>query len=92
MIERFRRSLESDGRVMYEYYVTGRGQFPYDMLRYDACWPVTSADAVKLDTGPSSGYGFTLRSILMHSYRAPTVDRWTSFLWSVGLENMEPKS
>jgi len=73
---------------LYEYYVSGKGYFAFDMLRYDACWPATSEDAVKLDTGPSSDYGFKVRSIKMRSYKVPTIDRWASFGWSVGLEKL----
>ncbi len=71
---------------IYSYYVTGReGSFPYDMLRYDASWPATSEDASKLYEHERSSKLF---SIKMHSYREPTVDRWSSFGWSVGLEKL----
>ena len=36
-------------RTRYEYIVTGRGEFPWDMLRYDRCWPMSSSDVAKLD-------------------------------------------
>lgn len=64
-------------RLMFEYYVTGRGGFPNDMLRYDQCWPADtdSAFAMHGDGGQ--------RSIRLLSYREPTIDRWLSFLWSV---------
>lgn len=70
-------------KVMYEYYVTGRGQFAWDMLRYDACWPADSAAAAMLADSITDG-GRGMRSIKMRSYRPPTIERWTSFLWSVG--------
>lgn len=60
---------------VYEYYVSGRRQFPVDMLRYDACWPV---DGDILDEG--------FRSIKVRSYCPPTPSRWESFGWSVGIE------
>lgn len=77
----------------YEYYVTGSGEFPWDMLRYDACWPTDSIEAFKM------GIGFwghddeykKLRSIKMRSYREPTIGRWSSFTWSVGLHNLETR-
>lgn len=28
--------------------VCGRGAFPFDMLRYDCCWPTRSEDAARL--------------------------------------------
>ena len=66
----------------YAYYVTGSGDFPFDMLRYDAAWPVTSVDAAKLSAEHKR------RSVKLHSYQEPTVDRWSSFLWSVGTEDL----
>lgn len=73
-------------KVLYEYYVTGGGQFPYDMLRFDHCWPASGADADKLFNWDSIRYQ---RSIMMRSYRPPTVDRWSSFIWSVGTKRLE---
>lgn len=69
-------------KVMYEYVVTGWGSFPYDMLRYDAAWPATTDDASKIER-------YTLgdgkhRSIKLYSYKPPTIERWSSFVWSVG--------
>ena len=68
----------------YTYYVTGRGQFPWDMLRYDSAWPATGDDAAKLHDS-----GSKIRSIRMLSYKEPTIERWFSFLWSVGTENLQ---
>jgi hypothetical protein len=75
-------------KIRYEYYVTGKGEFPIDMLRYDSCWPLTSEDALKLviEFGvPERG---KMRSIRMGSYYPPTIARWQSFLWSVGVEKL----
>lgn len=71
-------------RVMYTYYATGRGRFPFDMLRYDACWPADSEGAHAMH----GEYDASQRSIKMHSYRIPTIERWNSFVWSVGLEKL----
>ena len=54
--------------------------FPYDMLRYDQCWPVTSEDAFKVVSDVDR------RSIKMRSYRAPTIEHWSSFGWACGTE------
>lgn len=70
----------------YVYYVTGRGEFPFDMLRYDSAWPATGDDASKMDDHPSNR---EMRSIRLASYREPTIDRWSSFGWSVGVHNLE---
>lgn len=96
MKERFTsRRLETIARprYFYEYFVTGRGEFPVDMLRYDCCWPATGSDAALLDDQPVSidKPSRENRSVRMHSYREPTIDRWSSFGWSVGTENLNPK-
>lgn len=67
---------------VYEYYVSGYTHFPMDMLRYDQCWPVSPDDASNI-----GGHAYN-RSIKMRSYSEPTVDRWKSFLWSVGTEKI----
>jgi hypothetical protein len=72
--------------IVYEYWVSGRGVFPFDMLRYDSCWPSSAEDAVKLDWGNMGGH--SQRSVKMRSYQEPTVDRWSSFLWTVGTEKL----
>lgn len=71
---------------MYEYWVTGNGVFPFDMLRYDSAWPATSEDAAKLEWSFSSRYEDRHRSIKLRSYREPTGARWSSFLWSISKE------
>ncbi len=65
-------------KIKYVYTVTGRGMFPFDMLRYDQCWPSDSESAARMDISRD------LRSIQLSSYSQPTIGRWTSFLWSVG--------
>jgi hypothetical protein len=71
---------------MYEYYVSGRGDFPFDMLRYDAAWPASGEDAAKLER--DGELRSKVRSVRLRSYREPTIDRWLSFLWSVGRRNI----
>ena len=71
-------------RTRYEYIVTGAREFPYDMLRYDRCWPMTSSDVAKMFP---SAHGEP-RSILMCSYTQPTLARWSSFGWSCGVEKL----
>lgn len=55
----------------HRYFVSGRGEFPSDMLRYD------QATVVKEIT-IKGFHGFILKSA-----RAPTIGRWVSFLWTV---------
>ena len=64
--------------MVFTYWVTGRGSFPFDMLRYDQAWPVERV-------GEIDKHG-QVRSIKMMSYKAPTDARWFSFWWSVSQE------
>jgi len=72
---------------VYEYYATGRGSFPFDMLRLDAAWPADSGSAAKIDDWPPEPK--KLRSVRLRSYREPTIARWDSFGWSVGTEKLD---
>lgn len=56
--------------------VTGSGPFPFDMLRYDQCWPYESEDAAKMS-------GDEIRSIVLQTdwKRVITYKRWSSFTW-----------
>jgi hypothetical protein len=69
-------------RFMYEYWVTGWGEFPVDMLRHDSCWPATGEDAFRMVDHRDE------RSVKIRSYRFPTIGRWSSFSWSVGRERV----
>jgi hypothetical protein len=55
--------------------VEGSGHFPFDMLRYDSAWPVSSTDAANLK-------GRQRRTVRLASIRNPTMGRWNSFGWS----------
>jgi hypothetical protein len=72
----------------YIWSVNGRGAFPLDMLRFDACYPATSADvdAIQRSLDPlerreagSKGFSVTLRSQIAGAEEA----RWNSFGWRV---------
>lgn len=58
--------------------VQGFGQFPYDMLRYDNCWPATESDSVLLES-----HKLTARVVTLETDEATTLtpDRWRSFGW-----------
>ena len=70
--------------------VTGRGHFPVDMLRYDACWPsddhavevITFAGDNSLDE-PDQFYTCDLTRVSTNPNDNPTSARWASFGWSV---------
>jgi hypothetical protein len=80
-----RLSTSERPRFLYTYYVTGHGDFPFDMLRYDSCWPASGEDAARLFY---TSKRFVTRSVKIRSYRLPTIDRWQSFNWSVGVYNL----
>lgn len=71
--------------------VTGKSNFPLDMLRYDHCWPDTSEDAVKIGTDdpaiwahPDSGVMAVFLSRHVSSPKdLPTEGRWNSFGWKI---------
>jgi hypothetical protein len=78
--------------------VKGRGEFPFDMLRYDACFPATGDDVSMLEkqyeyeTANVVGIaGGSRRAIdrtvhltmLSRNYTGPTIERWKSFGWTV---------
>lgn len=62
--------------------VEGKGRFPYDMLRYDSCFPSSPEDVAGLDPNNKDR-----RSVTLYSYRTsanwqPTTGRWSNFLWA----------
>jgi len=74
--------------TLHVFTVEGSGEFPFDMLRYDTCWPEREFDTPKLGRqfdGPRLGPArSTKRTVGMIGLRGPTVDRWASFGWKVG--------
>jgi hypothetical protein len=64
-----------------EYEVTGTGDFPADMLRYDLCWPASEADSRSI--GAYFGHHVTPRTIKLKGLKTPTPARWASFGWTV---------
>lgn len=72
----------------YTFSVAGAGHFPFDMLRYDECYPWDTVDAMKLQypvnwAGERKPIGETQREIKLVSNRCPTYDRWASFGWII---------
>lgn len=54
--------------------------FPFDMLRYDSCWPKSQNDVARL-----SAIDGVQRSVELETdeRNAPTIERWESFSWRV---------
>lgn len=71
----------------YEFTVTGSGSFPFDMLRYDSCYPTSGLDVTSMTFDPDVYDGGMSRSrernVRLRSEREPTVARWESFGWRV---------
>ena len=68
--------------------VEGSGHFPFDMLRYDSCFPNSQTDVNNLDTVPrGSDLQRQRRVELTHNDTrkrwTPTTGRWESFSWRV---------
>jgi hypothetical protein len=60
--------------------VEGAGQFPYDMLRYDACWPATENDSRLLEGTLRERRRVAIETIASFTL---TPDRWASFGWKI---------
>lgn len=71
-------------RKRVKYIVTGSRDFPFDMLRYDACYPVATDDAMRLEFDAIDEDALQTRSVTLTSLvSSPTVGRWQSFGWQV---------
>lgn len=61
--------------------VVGGGEFPYDMLRYDRCFPYSE----QRDAAALGQYGWTKRAVVVARYHGQpgswTPARWESFGW-----------
>jgi hypothetical protein len=72
-----------------EFEVRGEGDFPFDMLRYDRCWPAREGeDTAYMAKAHYQREKLPLRTIkvvryVFHRQEMPTSDRWKSFWWEV---------
>ena len=59
------------------------GTFPYDMLRYDSCWPSNSQSVTNMVsyTLPPDPNISSLIKVTLVSIHEPTIGRWESFSW-----------
>ena len=75
----------------------GRSSFPFDMLRYDACYPTGQADVAKMDSNDDPRFTkemgdnpkVRLNHIGTERFWKPTTGRWESFGREVLDEGME---
>lgn len=77
-------------REHHKFRVMGRGEFPMDMLRYDAAWPADTESAMKIAMPmyPSEDqrHDFARKRRVVTLYSAArylTEARWASFGWTV---------
>jgi len=63
--------------------VQGSGEFPIDMLRYDACYPADESDARTMLEGFGSGMHtvYLRKRYAKKNEQQLTPDRWRSFGW-----------
>lgn len=70
--------------------VVGRGAFPLDMLRYDACWPARGEDVTAILASAKSGRTPCMqeqRTVRLATDKQPVSEgRWFSFGWTVGYD------
>lgn len=69
--------------------VTGHGAFPWDMLRYDGCFPHTTEDATKLGRDDDQERTIRLAVYTWDKVHRPTPGRWASFGWTATVINSE---
>lgn len=69
-------------RQLHEFTVEGIGPFPFDMLRYDQCWPKTQEGSAAIVRGTRRGH-HGVEKVDLVSLGKPTEARWQSFGWRV---------
>ena len=79
---------------IYTFTVTGKGDFPVDMLRYDSVYPVTEGDSFAMAYKPTAAFRPLPTITVTVEHRStepdwlPTVGRWESFGWSPDLDGL----
>ncbi len=79
-------------KLYFEIRVTGRGEFPFDMLRHSQCWPVGAADACALPVpyhDPGKRRTVHLGMIGNWAQSVACVERFKSFLWTAEITQEE---
>jgi len=77
-----RKPKENKIYTLWHFVVEGRFEFPFDMLRYDRCWPQFETEVAALNPHLRSRIS-EKRRIHMVGLREPTGGRWHSFGWEV---------
>lgn len=68
--------------------VSGRGVFPFDMLRYGQCYPVTTTDAFNIEPESRERRTVKLATHCNALQLQSTVERFRSFLWTAEIVNL----
>lgn len=71
--------------------VSGRGRFPFDMLRYDRCFPYGSADVLMLMAEPGEDWTGKVARYSDSAKPDFTPDRWASFHVGADVRTIETK-
>lgn len=67
-----------------QFEVRGHGMFPFDMLRYDRCFPASERDSHTIQENTRvRGPVQTITLTMADPKRRPTEARWRSFGWEV---------
>jgi hypothetical protein len=78
------------------FYVRGRGDFPFDMLRYDSCWPCRGDDVDRIFPGGkyatpddlNARRGLRTVKLCGVARNHFTAGRWASFGWSANEQDI----
>lgn len=71
--------------------VTGFGEFPIDMLRYDCCFPENESDSGRIAPRNYGQRSVKLARTVERKSDHPTQARWQSFGWSVDEDSIETR-
>lgn len=73
--------------ILKRFTVEGSGDFPFDMLRSDRCWPAAAGAVARIGAnyGTADREGLRGRIVALETAEkyAPNRQRWASFGWSV---------
>ncbi len=75
--------MQASKTYRFRFTVRGAGSFPFDMLRYDHCYPATSADAALLEHHEHDLRHVVLWADSPDRHWRPETGRWKSFCWEV---------
>ena len=75
--------------IQYQFQVEGSGQFPFDMLRYDSCYPATESDAGALEHHRRERRTVAVIANVVEASSVPTYGRWRSFMWTVVKDSLQ---